>query len=148
MVQPFLEMNNPFLWEPPALGRAWLWEKQHEDKWSQHSPRLGSGRTESQGHSWCDTNVARPGQTLRHFHQTPVPALQHRPPLAGLLSRGLWDVQGEWNHFQDLLFTARGAHSVRDAQGNACGAPSESFPPRDHIPAISPQSPKIPFRPA
>lgn len=37
---------------------------------SQHSSRLGSGRTGSQGHSWCDTDPARPGQTLHHFHKS------------------------------------------------------------------------------
>lgn len=161
LVQTFLEMNNPFLWEPPAPGRALLWKKRHEDNLSQHSFRLGSGRTGSQGHSWCDTDLAGPCQALHHFHRIPVPAepdLSHSRtlgmacsillPRAGLLSRCLWDVPGGWNNFQDLLFTARGAHSMRDTQGNACGATSESFLPQDHIQKVSPQSQKIPFHAA
>lgn len=135
MVQKLLEMNNPFPWEPPALGRALLWQKQHEDSLRQQSSRLGSGRTGSQGHSWCDRNVAWLGQSLSlppnlcpfragHLAWPARPA-----PGAGPLSRCLWDVQGERNHSQDLLFTARGARSGRDTQGNACGVTSESFLP-------------------
>lgn len=105
-----------------------------------------------QGHCWCDPNPAKlritSTKSLSLQSWTLSMACTILLPGAGLLSRCLTDVQGEWNNFQVLLFTARGAHSVRDTQGHFCGTTSESFLPWDHIHEVSPQSQKIPFHPA
>lgn len=100
-----------------------------------------AGRIGSQGHSWCDTNLGRLCVTSTKSLSLHRAWLQH-PPLRGWAPLQMPLGCAEGVDFQDLLFTARGAHSLRDTQGNACAATSESLLPRNHIPEISPQCQK------
>ena len=79
LVQIFLEMNNRFPWQPPLA-----WEEALQP-WSEKSsntvrPVTAPGWAGSQSRCWCDTDPARPGQTLpHHLRSGPVPAKPDPP---------------------------------------------------------------------